>query len=57
MEGPEVEAWLGGLENFLFFETAVGCHLRIEMDMNEEFKSYFEETWPKALAIIKELAE
>lgn len=57
MEGPEVEPWQGGLENYLFFETPQGCLLRVEMDMNEEFKSYFEETWPKALATIKELAE
>ena len=33
----------GGLENYLYSETAEGCLLRIEMDMNEEFKSYFED--------------
>lgn len=57
LEGPEVEPWKGGLENYHFIPTTEGCKLRIEMDANDDFKSYFEETWPKALDVLKQLTE
>ena len=57
LEGPEVEPWKGGLENYHFIPTTEGCLLRVEMDSNDDFKSYFEETWPQALEILKKLSE
>jgi uncharacterized protein YndB with AHSA1/START domain len=56
--GPEVEGWAGALEIY-HFNTAAdgGTSLQIEMDANEDFKSYFEDTWPKALDKLKEICE
>lgn len=55
--GPEIEAWAGALENYAFAENNGGTLLTVAMDSNEAYKSYFEETWPKALAKLKELCE
>lgn len=56
-EGPEVDAWANALENYTF-ESKVGKTLvKVDMDTNPEFTSYFEETYPKALQKLKELIE
>lgn len=57
MTGPEVESWAGAHENYTFSEENGGTRVSVDLDMNEEFKAYFEETWPKALAILKEICE
>ncbi|MBK8699697.1 MAG: SRPBCC domain-containing protein [Saprospiraceae bacterium] len=57
MEGPEVASWAGGLENYTFQEDGNSCMLKIDMDADPEFKSYFEESWPKALSIFKDICE
>jgi uncharacterized protein YndB with AHSA1/START domain len=55
--GKEVEGWAGALENYTFTAANGGTRLVIEMDANNDFKSYFEETWPKALSKLKEICE
>lgn len=55
--GPEVESWAGILENYSFSEASGKTLLSVELDSNEEFKSYFSETWPKALNKLKEICE
>jgi uncharacterized protein YndB with AHSA1/START domain len=55
--GPMVEGWAGSLENYTFTESAGITTVTVEMDANEDFKSYFETTWPKALEILKQLCE
>jgi len=55
--GPEVEPWAGSLENYTFDEDNNGTKVKVEMDSNEEFESYFKETWPKALDKLKEICE
>jgi uncharacterized protein YndB with AHSA1/START domain len=55
--GKEVEGWAGALENYTFTAANDGTRLVIEMDANNDFKSYFEETWPKALNKLKEICE
>lgn len=55
--GPSVESWAGAFENYTFQEKGGMTLLKIEMDSNEEFKSYFETTWPKALDRLKSLCE
>ncbi len=57
MDGPAVEPWKGGLENYTFINEANGTRVYVDMDSNEDFKSYFEETWPKALSLLKEICE
>lgn len=55
--GPEVEGWAGALENYTFIKQDGRTLLQVEMDANEEFKAYFEETWPKAFEALKVVCE
>ncbi|HUC80700.1 MAG TPA: SRPBCC family protein [Flavisolibacter sp.] len=55
--GPQVDGWAGALENYSFREENGQTIVSIEMDANEQFKSYFEESWPKALNKLKEISE
>ena len=55
--GPKVDQWAGALENYTFVANSRDTLLKIDLDVNEEFKSYFEETWPKALNKLKEICE
>jgi hypothetical protein len=56
-ESEEVKSWAGALENYTLEEVNGSTNLRIEMDISEAFKDYFIETWPKALAKLKEISE
>jgi uncharacterized protein YndB with AHSA1/START domain len=54
----EVKEWAGALENYTLRESGGGGgKLTIDMDTADSYKQYFEETWPKALAALKELSE
>lgn len=55
--GTDVEGWAGALENYAFKGENSKTHLLIDMDSNQEFKSYFQETWPKALKKLKAICE
>ena len=55
--GPEVESWAGALENYNFKTSNGNTVVEVDMDSNEDFKSYFEETWPKALNKLKAICE
>ena len=55
--GPDVEIWAGALENYTFEVKNGKTLLTVELDSNEEFKSYFEETYPKALEKLKSICE
>ncbi len=55
--GPQVEAWAGALENYTFKKEGDHTRLIIDLDTNEEYKSYFEDTWPKALDKLKSICE
>jgi uncharacterized protein YndB with AHSA1/START domain len=53
----EVKAWAGAKENYTLTEKDGKTKLDVEMDSNDEFKGYFEKTWPVAMEAIKEIAE
>jgi uncharacterized protein YndB with AHSA1/START domain len=55
--GKEVEGWAGSLENYTFTNENGKTNLEVDLDSNEEFKSYFEEAWPRALQKLKTLCE
>ncbi len=57
LEGPDVEKWTGGFENYSYEENNGICSLVVEVDVNEEFESYMNETYPKALDKLKEICE
>ncbi|MCF4101897.1 SRPBCC domain-containing protein [Gillisia sp. M10.2A] len=56
-EGAEVEKWTGGLENYSFEENNGVTTVTVEVDALEDFISYFNETFPKALERLKKIAE
>jgi uncharacterized protein YndB with AHSA1/START domain len=53
----EVKQWAGARENYTLREHAGRVTLTVDMDMTDDHKKYFEDTWPKALAALKELSE
>jgi hypothetical protein len=65
-EGPEVEKWANGFENYTFEENnarpddPVGrgtTTVTVDLDTTEDFLEYMNETYPKALNKLKELCE
>lgn len=56
-ESEEVKQWAGALENYTLKEANGLSHLTIEMDTIDEYKNFFEKTWPEALKKLKEVSE
>ena len=65
-EGPEVEKWANGFENYTFEENnarpddPVGrgaTTVTVDLDTTEDFLDYMNEAFPKALDKLKELCE
>ena len=56
-EGPEVEKWANGFENYTFEETEGITTVTIDLDLSEDFSDYMNETYPKALKKLKEICE
>src|SRR5690606_11358293 len=55
--GPEIEGWAGAMENYIFTEKDGKTLLTVNTDTNAQYKEYFQESWPRALAKLKELCE
>jgi len=55
--GPQVESWAGNFENYSFGVNDEFTTLTVDVEVNEEHEKYFDETWPKALENLKDLAE
>lgn len=53
----KVKPWAGAMENYTLVSQNGNTEVMVELDITEEFKSYFENTWPKALQKLKELSE
>ncbi|MDQ5930499.1 MAG: hypothetical protein QG594_2287 [Bacteroidota bacterium] len=53
----EVKKWTPAFENYTFVEKDGGTEVLVDMDINEEMKTEFEEMWSKALDILKNLSE
>ncbi|MCR9226815.1 MAG: SRPBCC domain-containing protein [Flavobacteriaceae bacterium] len=56
-ESKEAKQWAGAIEEYTLKSVDEGTLLRVEMETIEDYKSFFQETWPKALEKVKELAE
>lgn len=56
-EGPEVEKWANGLENYSFEENNGVTTVTVDLDTTEEFLDYMNENYPKALDRLKEICE
>ncbi len=55
--GPKVVQWGGAQENYTFSDDNGQTILKIDLDVAKEWKSYFDETWPKALNKLRSLCE
>jgi hypothetical protein len=53
----KVKEWAGAVESYTLNGTNGKTELIVEMDITDEFKDYFVNTWPKALEKVKELSE
>ena len=53
----KTKEWAGSLENYSLKEVKGKTELTVDMDVTDEYKDYFKETWPKALDKLKELSE
>jgi hypothetical protein len=56
-EGPEVEKWANGFENYTFEENNGNTTVTVDLDTTEEFVDYMNQNYPKALDKLKELCE
>jgi uncharacterized protein YndB with AHSA1/START domain len=57
LSGNEVDGWKGTLENYSFKPMVDKTLLSVDIDSNQEFKSYFTDTWPKALNKLKSICK
>lgn len=60
IEGPEVEKWANGFENYTYEENNElpgTSTVIIDLDTTEEFVDYMNEHYPKALDKLKEICE
>lgn len=53
----KVQGWAGALENYSLKETNGITALTVTLDINDDFKDYFMNTFPKAMEQIKILSE
>lgn len=56
-EGPEVEKWANGFENYTFSENNGITTVVVDLDTTEDFLEYMNEAFPKALEKLKEICE
>ena len=56
-EGPEVEKWANGFENYTFEENNETTTVTVDLDTTEDFLDYMNETYPKAIEKLKEMCE
>lgn len=54
---PEVKSWVGSTENYTLLTVDGKTELTVDNDTSPDHKEMFEKIWPKALDIVKELAE
>ena len=56
-ENEKANEWSGATENYTLVGQNGNTELKVEMDITDEYRDYFEKTWPIAMEKIKELAE
>ncbi len=53
----EAKKWAPAFENYSFVDKDGGTELSVDLDVADEFKDMFEDSWPKSLQALKELCE
>ena len=52
-----VRAWAPAFENYTFNAKDGGTEVEVDLDVTPEYEQYMRDTWPKALAKLKNLCE
>jgi len=55
--GEQVEKWAGGFENYTFKEKEGLTTVTVDIDVIDDYLTYFKDTYPKALDLLKESVE
>ena len=53
----KVRAWAPAYESYDFAETASGCEVAVTLDTLPDYERYMNDTYPKALALLKAMCE
>lgn len=53
----KAKKWAPAFENYTFIEKDGGTEVLVDVDITDEYKTMFEDMWPKALQRLKQLAE
>lgn len=53
----KARAWAPAYENFRFEDVPGGCHLTVTLDTAAGYEQYMQDTYPKALALLKQRCE
>lgn len=56
-DSAATQAWSGAMEEYWLTTIADQSELTVKTDITEEYKDYFTQAWPKALEVVKTLAE
>ena len=56
-EGPEVEKWANGFEDYSYVEQDGFTTVKVVLDTHEDFTDYMAGAYPKALEKLKEICE
>jgi uncharacterized protein YndB with AHSA1/START domain len=52
-----VKNWSGAMENYTFTAVPEGTRVVVDLDVSPEWEQMMRDTWPKALAKLKEISE
>jgi uncharacterized protein YndB with AHSA1/START domain len=53
----QARAWAPAYENYTFEDAGDGTRVRVDIDVVAEYEQYMQDTFPKALALLKGLCE
>ena len=56
-DGPTVKDWAGSHENYTFDEKDGVTTLTVDVDTDDKYLDYFNETWPRALNKLQAICE
>lgn len=56
-QDEETKKWSGSMENYTLKEKSGTTELSVELDIVETHKDYFNDVFPKALQLVKKIAE
>ncbi|MDM4766606.1 SRPBCC domain-containing protein [Pelomonas sp. SE-A7] len=57
LTSDKVRAWAPAYENYRFEAVPGGCRLVVSLDTAQDWEQYMLDTYPKALAVLKQLCE